>query len=56
MSKKCEHEWIYQSAFGVTECVGYGMDAVEVEYGVAEYYCPKCDETKEEEIDEESEE
>ena len=53
--KLCEHEWKYQSSCGVTEWVGYGIDAVEVEYGIAEYYCPKCDETKEEEIKEEEE-
>jgi hypothetical protein len=56
MSKNCEHEWKYMKSYGATVWVGYGIDAVEVEYGIAEYNCIKCDETKEEEIDEESEE
>lgn len=51
--KLCEHEWKYVKSYGTTEWFGYGINAVEVEYGIAEYYCPKCDETKEEEIKEE---
>tara|TARA_R110002012_G_scaffold122441_1_gene272494 strand:+ start:1032 stop:1235 length:204 start_codon:yes stop_codon:yes gene_type:complete len=53
LDKKCEHVWKYVRSYGNTVWIGYGMDAVEDEYGIAEYTCIKCGEDKEEEIKEE---
>ena len=53
MNEECEHEWKYVKSYGMTEWDGYGIDAVECEYGIAEYTCIKCGEDKEEDIKEE---
>jgi len=55
MTNECEHEWKYVDSYPVEDWIGYGIDAVLIEYGIAEYYCPKCHETMELEIQEEDE-
>jgi len=51
-AESCEHDWKYQGSYGDSYWEGYGVDATEVEYGIAEYYCSKCDSSKEVEIKE----
>jgi hypothetical protein len=48
---ECKHEWKYTGYYIDRFWDGYGIDAVIVEERVDEYYCKKCDESKEESTD-----